>query len=383
MIAKQKIHMGNNFIGAFDYNNQKMQHKDPKQRAELLDHNFIKYDREIVSKEVYLLQKLRPNLTRDAYHASLNFAHGDNLNKEQLIAIAKDYMKGMGFDNNLFSLWQHHDSEHCHAHLLVFRTRFDGSLVSESNNYRRSEALCRQLELKYNLQVVKSSKEAKEKAPNKDEIEMMQRTGNLSSRILMQEKVKKSIAESRSISDFINNCRSLGVYLLFNQSKSTGRVSGITFLMDGGFMARGQALGNMFKWNNITEKINYEQGRDFEAIRESNSGTRSRFAKILERPSSENVNSKARIKSNSRDTEHSVGLNSRYNGKDGNDGISANNLEEAGGLGNGNQKISQNTDVDLLHTLHSFGGSLYSTIGATNDAEIDDDHRKRRKRGGR
>lgn len=383
MIAKQKIHKGNNFIGAFDYNDQKMKHKDPQQRAELLDHNFIQYDRELVSKEILFLQQLRPNLTRDAYHVSLNFAHGDNITKEQLIDIAKDYMKGMGFDDNLFSLWQHHDSEHCHAHLLVFRTRFDGSLVSDSNNFKRSEALCRQLELRYNLQVVKPSKEAKERAPSKDEIEMMQRTGTLSNRMLMQEKVKKSMAESNSVSDLINNCKKQGVYLLFNQSKSTGRVSGITYLMDGGFLARGQALGNMFKWRNITEKINYEQGRDFQAISESNSGTRSRFATVLERHLPENINSKSSLNSNSRDTEHSIGRNSGYNGKDGNDGNSANEPKEAGGLGNGNQKISKDTDADLLPTLHPFGSSLYSAIGTSNDSEIDDDHKKRRKRGGR
>ncbi|MFC3563144.1 relaxase/mobilization nuclease domain-containing protein [Pedobacter jamesrossensis] len=382
MIAKQKIHNGNNFIGAFDYNDKKMNHKYPQQRAELLDHNFVEYNREFVTKEILFLQRLRPKLTRDAYHVSLNFAPGDNLSKEQLVSIVKDYMKGMGFDDNLFSLWQHHDAEHCHAHLLVFRTRFDGTLVSDSNNYRRSEALCRQLELKYNLQVVKSSKEAQEKAPNKDEIEMMQRTGTLSNRILLQEKIKKSMAESSSILDFINNCRTQGVYLLFNQSKSTGRVSGITYLMDGGFMARGQALGNMFKWNNLTKTIDYEQSRDFQAISESNSGTKSRFATVLERHLPEDVSNKSNVNSDSRNSEHSIARNSGYNGNDGNVEKSGTEPKEADGLRNGNQKISQNTDVDLLHPLHSIGGSLYSAIGTANNAEIDDDHKNRRKRRG-
>ena len=62
MIAKQKIH---GFVAAFDYNHQKMELENPKERAELLDHNFFKYDRESILKEISFLKQLRPNLTRD------------------------------------------------------------------------------------------------------------------------------------------------------------------------------------------------------------------------------------------------------------------------------------------------------------------------------
>src|SRR5690606_14657494 len=132
--------------------------------------------------------------------------------------------------------------------------------------FKRSEALCRKLELKYNLQIVKSSNEVQEKAPTKDELEMIQRTGQFSNRMLMQEKVKYAISGSNSINDLIRNCEEQGIHLLFNQSKSTGRVSGITYIMDQGFIARGQALGNMYKWKNIAKRINYEQSRDDQTI---------------------------------------------------------------------------------------------------------------------
>lgn len=283
MIAKQKIHAKNNFMGAFDYNDQKMSHKDPLQKAELLTHNFAEYNRELVAKEIQLLQQLRPNLTRDAYHVSLNFAPGDSLSKAQLIDIAKDYMYGMEFNDNLFSLWQHHDADHCHAHLLVFRTRFDGSLVSDANNYRRSEALCRQLEHKYNLQTVKASKEAQERAPSKDELEMVARTGRPPSRMLMQERLKMVLGKSGTVSDFITNCNKEGIYLLFNHSEKTGHVSGLTYIFSDGFIVKGQTLGNMFKWKNINEKLNYEQSRDSKTIGETNGTTRERFKDILDK----------------------------------------------------------------------------------------------------
>ena len=63
-----------------------------------------------------------------------------------------------------------------------------------------------------------------------------------------------------------------GVQVLFNQA-STGRVSGITYLMDD-FKAKGQALGNRFKWANIIKTLDYEQTRDSKEISQANSRAR-------------------------------------------------------------------------------------------------------------
>jgi hypothetical protein len=63
--------------------------------------------------------------------------------------------------------------------------------------------------------------------------------------------------------------------VLFNKA-STGRVSGITYLVPG-FKIRGQALGNQFKFGSITKQINYEQNRDGKIISQANSRTREKF----------------------------------------------------------------------------------------------------------
>lgn len=381
MIAKQKIHKGNNFIGAFDYNDQKLNHQDPTQRATLLEHNFINYDRQAVSNEILILQQLRPKLTRDAYHVSLNFAPEDKLNINKLLDITREYMKGMGFEDNLYSIWQHHDAEHLHVHLLCSRIRFDGMVVSDSNNYKRSEALCRQLEIKYDLQRVRSSTEATERAPSKDEIEMIQRTGKLSNRMLMQEKVKNAMSRSVGISDFIKNCEKQGVYLIFNQSTSTGRVSGITYVMDD-FVARGQALGNMFKWKSISEIINYEQGNHTQTISETNDRTRTRFSELL---------SKGNEQSKTRNNENFRG--------------SGNHLQEPGGITSTDSRTSQQQGRDEAHSEGAngnqnriqeneetsrdfFSNAIGSTIGnfgglpniAFTDDVDDEAMKKRRKR---
>src|SRR5690606_30323191 len=135
------------------------------------------------------------------------------------------------FDDNPYFIFRHHDSNHPHCHILALRTKFDGSTVSDSNNYKRSEKIVRQLETKYGLQQAVASERSILRAPNKDELEMVQRTGKASRKMVLQEKVNLALSESQNLKTFIAHLERSGVWVLFNQA-STGRVSGITYCMD-------------------------------------------------------------------------------------------------------------------------------------------------------
>jgi hypothetical protein len=271
MIAKQSI--GKSFIGALNYNVKKLHHQDPKQRAEILSTNFTNMGS--ILKELAMMRALNPKLKRNTYHTSLNFAIGEKIDNQKMKNIAEEYLIRMGFDNNLHIIFRHHDSNHPHCHILALRNRFDGTVVSDSNNYRRSEKIIRELEKKYQLQQAKSSKQSKLKAPNKDELEMIQRTGKPSKKLLLQHQVKEALKQSATMSEFIMNLEKKNINVLFNQA-STGRVSGITYLIPG-FKIRGQALGNQFKFGSIIKQITYEQSRDGQAISQANNRTRAKF----------------------------------------------------------------------------------------------------------
>src|SRR5690606_26884949 len=131
------------------------------------------------------------------------------------------------------------------------------STVSDSNNYKRSEKIVRQLERKYGLQQSVASDRSILRAPDKDELEMVQRTGIASRKMVLQEKVNTALLKSSTLETFITHLEQAGVQVLFNQA-GTGRVSGITYFM-GDFKAKGQALGSRFKWANIINTIDYEQ----------------------------------------------------------------------------------------------------------------------------
>lgn len=277
MIAKQSI--GKSFGGALNYNLKKVYGAEIKNRAELLATNFLSLKPSDIKKELAIMKALNPNLKRNTYHTSLNFAMGENISNEKMETIAKEYLEKMGFDDNAYFIFRHHDADHPHCHILSLRNKFDGSVVSDSNNYARSETIVRILEEKHCLKKVTDSKQAANKSPNRDELEMVSRTGKGSEKMLMQERVALALSIAKNMSQFIFQLERSGISLLFNQA-STGRVSGITFLSQN-FKARGQALGNQFKWANILTKVDYEQTRDGKEISQTNDRTRERYPRTI------------------------------------------------------------------------------------------------------
>ena len=273
-------------MGALNYNLKKLHHPDPNKRAELLESNFTSLDSKMVHKELKIVRSLKPNLNRYVYHTSLNFSKEDKLDNAKILTIAQDYLKESGYTNNQYLIFRHYDADHPHIHLLVNRITFDGEVVSDSNNYRRSEAILRKLEAQYNLVTVAQSSysatklhsSVSQKAPTKEELEMIIRTGKPSEKMLLQELMSDILKQRHTtLQELIKTGEQAGISFLFNQA-STGRVTGITYFHNG-FKIKGQVLGNKYKWAEIIKKVDYEQNRDSKAISEANNSTTAKYGK--------------------------------------------------------------------------------------------------------
>jgi hypothetical protein len=339
MIAVEKF--GSNFMGALNYNLKKLYDPDKDRRAELLASSFASLSPVMIKKEVELIKSLRPTLKKHVWHTSLNFSieeNPGNLTNEKLLEIGTSYMRSMGYDDNQHLIVRHHDAEHPHIHLLVNRIRYDGSVVSDSNNFRRSQTALRRLEQQYNLIPIdqyndsavisndqynaiaedsdisitaelnnyKSIEQPNDRsmgqynnltgeqydyksvdqrnyitkrALTKNEIEKTLRTGIPSDKSLLQALLEPIIYDSRlTLQEFITVCNQAGISLLFNQA-STGKVSGITYFIND-FKIKGQALGNRFKWAELIKYIDYEQDRDSQDISKANNSTKAKYGEL-------------------------------------------------------------------------------------------------------
>lgn len=259
---------GKSFRGALRYNLEKVENKV----AEVLDMSFSKLLENSIMKEVRMVRMQRPNLQKYFYHTSLNFPVYENLSNDAMLKIAHEYLEQNGFTQHQYMIVRHYDADHPHLHVLVNRIGYDGTVVSDSQDYARSEQVIRGLEQKHGLTKVISSGKAKEKAPTKNELEMMQRTGAPSAKIQLQVILKDLTKQPLTAEQFIKGLESRGVNVLFNQA-STGFVSGISY-GHAGLLFKGASLGNAYKWSAIKNVIHYEQERDGRAIREANIRTK-------------------------------------------------------------------------------------------------------------
>ncbi|WP_158827544.1 relaxase/mobilization nuclease domain-containing protein [Mucilaginibacter lacusdianchii] len=259
---------GKGFRGALRYNLQKVE----QGKAKVLDMTFTSGKEDSIMREVALVRMLRPNLQKYFYHTSLNFPPNENLGDEQMNIIANEYLNNMGFDQHQYAIFRHYDADHPHLHILVNRIGYDGTVVSDSKDYQRSEKVLRKLEKQYGLTEVISSRQAQERAMTKNELEMMKRTNVPSSKMQLQEIIKDVLRRKPDAAQFIEALEAKGINVLFNQA-STGFVSGISYGYEG-IQFKGAHLGNAYKWQAIKNAISYEQERDRTAIYQANVRTR-------------------------------------------------------------------------------------------------------------
>ena len=156
---------------ALNYNEQKIK----KGQAELLHAaNFLKdveqlnfYDK---LKRFTDLINLNERAKTNTLHISLNFHNSDMLSKEKITEIADEYMHKIGFGEQPYLVYQHHDSGHPHIHIVTTNIKADGKRIDTFNIGRnQSEKARQELELKYKL--IQASKNAEEIKPVSQKIQ--------------------------------------------------------------------------------------------------------------------------------------------------------------------------------------------------------------------
>lgn len=119
---------------------------------------------------------LNENVKRNSVHISLNFDVTEKgISKEKLMEIADAYMDKIGFSEQPFLVYQHHDAGHPHIHIISIKVRADGSRIDMQNIGRnQSEKARKEIEISYGLvqaQKHKTDNELTEKPINASKVE--------------------------------------------------------------------------------------------------------------------------------------------------------------------------------------------------------------------
>lgn len=110
--------------------------------------------------------KLNENVKRKTVHISLNFDPSEaGLAKEKLLEIAESYMDKIGFGNQPYLLYQHHDAGHPHIHITTINVQENGKRIAMHNIGKdKSETARKEIEHTFNL-VKAKNQEKKEYKP--------------------------------------------------------------------------------------------------------------------------------------------------------------------------------------------------------------------------
>lgn len=97
--------------------------------------------------------ELNENVTRNSVHISLNFDPSEKeLSKEKLMEIAGTYMDKIGFGDQPYLVYQHHDAGHPHIHIVSIKVKADGSRIDMQNiGKNQSETARKEIETQFNL----------------------------------------------------------------------------------------------------------------------------------------------------------------------------------------------------------------------------------------
>jgi len=241
------------------------------------------------------LQAERPTVTRYVFHAMLSWdaAGGDAPDLATQADMMRDHMHALGFED--FRAFSHGD----HVHGIASRILPGGKVVSESDDWRRAEASCRSLEIKYGLRQIASSPnlergdpsnpvatgltrgelgmarreirdaERQDREPRSD-YEAMPTKPVLADAVLAAREL--AIKNGGSMSAFIDACHLAGVEVRLNWSAESGRVSGLSFFLTDApdVEVSASKISRSLSWANLLKGgLSYEFSRDGESFREA------------------------------------------------------------------------------------------------------------------
>ena len=250
MIGKQT--KGKSFRGVLNYLHD-------HESSRIIGGNMAGDTPRVMSAEFAVARKLNPRLEKAVYHSSLSLPLGEHLDDETWNALASDYIKGMDFTQCQYVVYRHSDKDHDHIHIVASRIRItDGTTVSDSWDYVRSEQLIRDLETKYKLTPTHSSNQKRKRGQTSGEMRLIERTGTRSVRDLLQTIIDKETSKPTSMPELVGRLKNKGIDAKITVTR-TGKIKGISYQLDG-VATSGTHLGKAYTFNGLQKykQVSYD-----------------------------------------------------------------------------------------------------------------------------
>ena len=225
-----------------------------KTGASVIDTNMDGNNPYSLATEFSLSWQLRPKLGHTVCHIILSLSPDEHLNDVSWQKAIAQYLKEMGFTNNQYIAVKHTDQEnHEHIHLVTSRVKMDGSVVSDSWDWIRSQDVIRKLEKDFELESVPSSWESDRQEQTKNQIENEKQTGKSTVKRQLADRIDQILTNTTALPDFIEQLNREGIEVKIDRDRK-GKPKGMAYKFDGVSMA-GSSVGKAYSLPRILKRL--------------------------------------------------------------------------------------------------------------------------------
>jgi hypothetical protein len=242
-----KIIKGRGFRGCLSYVLEKT-------GAEIIDTNMDGDSPRSLATEFSLSRQLRPMLNQVVCHVSLSLSPDEHLNNASWQQVIAQYLKDMDFSNNQYVAVKHTDTaNHEHVHLVTSRVKMDGSVVSDSWDWTRSQKSIRKLEMDFGLASVPSSRTSDRQEETYRHIEKERISGKPTVKKQLANKISAALAYTKSLPDFIEQLNRDQIRVKVERDRE-GKPRGIAYKYDGVRLS-GSSVGKAYSLPRILKQL--------------------------------------------------------------------------------------------------------------------------------
>lgn len=241
-----KIVKGRGFRGVLEYALQ-------KEKGKLIWTNMASREPRGLAKEFGAIRQLKPRFKNAVFHAALSVPKNEKISNSKWVNIGQQYLKSMGFVSSQMVLVRHSDTDHDHIHIIANRIGLDGKVVSDSKDFEKQEKALRAIEKQFGLVPLDAPRKTAVKAPTQGERGKTERTGELSSRMLIQGFCASAMELASTLEEYVKLLKQWGVKTTLFTRDNKQTLKGIVYEFDGFKIASGK-LGRDFMPDGLAER---------------------------------------------------------------------------------------------------------------------------------
>lgn len=219
-----------------------------EEKSKLLEAVGVEGTPEQMTEQFELQSLLNDKVKNIVRHTSLNFSPEDSerlkYDDELMLQIAHDYMKLMGIENTQYIIARHIDREHPHCHIVFNRVDNDGKTISDKNDFRRNEKVCKMLTAKYRLHF----------ANGKDHIKEERLRPYDRAKYEIYKALKEELSQVQNWADLKDALADRDIDMKFKVSRTTREIQGVKFEYNG-FSFSSSKISREFSYLNIDNRL--------------------------------------------------------------------------------------------------------------------------------